>query len=70
MNAERGWVIDVCATCHRLAVYPFCEHRRVDRQWTVAVPVVPTKAALTALRAAAPDDGDALTQDHKDPSDV
>lgn len=54
MNAEKGWIIDVCATCHRHATWPFCEHRRTDRQWTVAVPVKATQAGLTALRAAAP----------------
>lgn len=34
-----GYIIDVCATCGRLATWPFCEHRRGDRQWTTPVRV-------------------------------
>lgn len=55
MNAEKGWVIDVCGTCHRLAVWPFCEHR-TGRKWTVAVAVKPTAAGLSALRAGVRDE--------------
>lgn len=25
--AKRIWTIEVCKTCSRLAVWPFCEHR-------------------------------------------
>ena len=24
---RRSWIIPVCRTCERLAVWPFCEHR-------------------------------------------
>jgi hypothetical protein len=49
VNAESGWIIDVCIECQREAKWPFCEHRRVDGPWTVAVAVKPTAAAKTAL---------------------
>lgn len=55
MSAESGWIIDVCATCHRLAVWPFCEHRRTDRRWTVAVAVKPTAGGLSTLRKGLPE---------------
>jgi hypothetical protein len=48
-----GWVIDVCATCGALAVYPFrCGHRSETDQWTIAVAVKPTGRSLTALKRA------------------
>ena len=50
----RSWVIEVCATCDRLAVWPYCEHGRLYRlnpwrplvtppraDWTKTVVVVP-----------------------------
>lgn len=42
-----GWVVDVCATCGRLACWPFCEHRPTTYQgqrydpWCVGVRVAP-----------------------------
>jgi hypothetical protein len=54
MDAAKGWVIDVCATCHRVATWPFCEHRCSDGPWTVAVAVKPTAAGLAALRRTTP----------------
>ncbi len=46
----RSWVIEVCATCDRLAVWPFCEHKAKffaseifegPPTWTRTVVVVP-----------------------------
>jgi hypothetical protein len=34
-----GYIVDVCAACARLAVWPFCEHRATDRWRTTAVRV-------------------------------
>lgn len=48
-----GYIIDVCATCGRHAVWPFsCGHRSTRRAWTVAIHVVPTQAAKTRLKEA------------------
>jgi hypothetical protein len=45
-----GYIIDVCATCGRHAVFPFgCGHRRTDRQWTTALRVHPSKAERARL---------------------
>jgi hypothetical protein len=27
VSTKKTWIIDVCATCARLAQWPFCEHR-------------------------------------------
>jgi len=32
-NRERCWTIEVCRTCHRLARWPFCEHREDNGSW-------------------------------------
>jgi hypothetical protein len=34
-----SWVIDVCRTCGRLAVWPFCEHRSDLGRWYESVHV-------------------------------
>lgn len=57
--AQKGWIIDVCRTCHREAKWPFCEHRETGwptvagQPWCIAIPVVPTQHAKTLLRRAA-----------------
>jgi hypothetical protein len=56
MPEKRSWVIDVCRTCDRLAVWPFCEHRPTSPQydrtdsWCVPV-VVYTTAKREAVNA-------------------
>jgi hypothetical protein len=43
-EAPKGYIIDVCMTCGRIAKWPFCEHRpeyRIsdERPWTMPVQV-------------------------------
>jgi hypothetical protein len=53
VTAPDGYIIDVCATCGRHAVYPFaCGHRRTDREWTTVITVKPTPATRRRLQAA------------------
>lgn len=47
-----GYVIEICATCGRQAVHPYCAHRSESERWTVTV-AVEVKRPLTALRDAA-----------------
>jgi hypothetical protein len=49
---KTGWIIDVCASCGRNATFPFCEHRRIDRSWTVVVAVKPINPAMVRKDAA------------------
>ena len=46
-----GWVIDVCATCGRQAIWPFCEHRDTRRSWCEPVVVAPVEKRGRALAA-------------------
>ena len=40
-----GWIINVCRTCGRRAIWPFCEHRDLPvapgKSWCVGVSVGP-----------------------------
>jgi hypothetical protein len=48
-----GYVIDVCATCGRHAVFPFtCGHRTDRGPWTIPLAVKATQAGRKALREA------------------
>jgi hypothetical protein len=43
----KGWTIDVCKKCGRIATWPFCQHRpkgyTIDREsWCVSISVRPT----------------------------
>jgi len=33
------WFLEVCRTCHRRAVWPFCEHKEDNGDWFVTVNV-------------------------------
>jgi hypothetical protein len=47
---RRTYVIDVCMTCGRHAVYPFgCGHRSETERWTVPITVEATVASQTVL---------------------
>jgi len=59
-KGERGeWVIDVCLTCGKHAVYPFCEHR--DERSFITAPSLWTEPVVVRgtwhRRAAAPKGG-------------
>jgi hypothetical protein len=47
---RRDWTIQVCRTCDRLAMWPFCEHRDERRpadapSWCVSIDVIPASRA-------------------------
>lgn len=33
------WYLEICRTCHRRAIWPFCEHREMNGDWFVLVSV-------------------------------
>lgn len=45
-----AYVVDVCATCGKLAVWPFCEHHDLRRPWTIALKVVVAPSERQRLR--------------------
>jgi hypothetical protein len=47
MNSS--YVMDVCSTCGRPAVWPFCDHRLSSEGWTEPVVVRPVTARGKAL---------------------
>jgi hypothetical protein len=49
-----SYVIDVCLTCHRRAVYPFCEHRSDTQRWTFPLQVHAQPASERALLKQSP----------------
>jgi hypothetical protein len=54
LNVPDRYIIDVCMTCGRQAVFPFsCGHRSPTERWTVPIVVKPTQAARTVLDAIA-----------------
>lgn len=54
MTVPDSYIIDVCATCGRHAVYPFtCGHRSDVEHWTVPITVKPTTASKHVLAAIA-----------------
>jgi hypothetical protein len=46
MSERWAWTIDVCRTCGRQAIWPFCEHRGAG--WCVPVQVKPLYPKRTA----------------------
>jgi len=48
-NPPASYVIDVCSTCGRQAIYPFCAHRTVAGRWTYPLVVSPTAGARRGL---------------------
>lgn len=55
INVPAGYVLDVCATCGRIAKWPFCEHRpggfvTDHKPWTITVSARLTKASVRRLR--------------------
>jgi hypothetical protein len=60
-DVAQRWTIDVCATCGRLASWPFCEHgqaahARVGRaeRWTITVHVKPAQPGNYLRRVGRP----------------
>ena len=39
MKVIGRWFLEVCRTCHRRAVWPFCEHKEDNGNWFVTVNV-------------------------------
>lgn len=48
-DPPRSYVIDVCLTCGKHAVYPFCAHRSETARWTYPLVVAATATARRGL---------------------
>lgn len=48
--APRGYIVDICRYCGRIAAWPGCEHWQKHEGWTLSVRIAPSAATQKKIQ--------------------